>query len=144
MRDIMLTVMLGSACTIILAGRPAVAQRADKSDEVNRLEAELARLRGQIHTVEARLRKAREVVVAFTVQSERSLGDPKFEGVLQILTMQNRKWGQCVVSGPDLVIAVNKEAKTIFVKGQPEDIESFKSLVLSMDALYKLGENRNR
>jgi hypothetical protein len=58
--------------------------------------------------------------------------------------MQNRKWGQCVVIGPDLAIRVNQKTKTIFVRGQPEEVESFRRLVLTFDALYRLAETRAR
>jgi hypothetical protein len=143
MRGILCTVLFGPACALVLAGQPAAGQPADKSEEVKKLEAELARLRAQIQTVEARLRKAREVVVAFTVKSERSLSDPTFAGILHMQALQNLKWGQDVATGPDLVIAVNKEAKTVFVKGQPEDIEAFRRLVVLYDELHLLGERGN-
>ena len=51
---------------------------------------------------------------------------------------QNHREG-CLVYLPDLVIAVNREAKTIFVRGQPEDVEAFKSWVLAWDQLASLG-----
>jgi hypothetical protein len=116
----------------------AIAQPLAKADEVRKLEDELGRLQDQIHKVQARLRKAREVEVAFKVRSSRSLDDPSFQGIRELLAMKNRNWGQCVVTGPDLVIQVNQKTKTIFLRGQPEENESFQHLVLAFDALYAL------
>src|SRR5687768_5707788 len=102
---------------IVLA---ATAQPPAKADEVKKLEAELAGLEAKVQEVKERLRKAREVTISFEVKSERSLEDPSFRSALDMLAWQYYKPGECVVMGPELLIAVNKGAKTVFVRGQPE------------------------
>jgi hypothetical protein len=139
MRPIVLLAVLGAASAATLPGPRALAQQSDKSAEVKKLEAELAKLQAKIQDVEARLRKAREVVIAFTVKSERSLQNPDFSWIMRIIAEQNHKGGDLLFL-PDLTVAVNKEARTVFVKGQPEDVEQFKGLVLNWDEFYLMAE----
>jgi hypothetical protein len=144
MRRIMLLALLSTAVATASSPQSADAQPPVNADEIKKLEVELAQLQAKIQIVEARLRTAREVAVAFTVKSSRSLEDPSFQGILDLLTMRNRKPGQCVVPGPDLVITVNHAKKTILVRGQPEEVEAFRHLVVAFDALYALGKARGR
>src|SRR5205085_1005603 len=74
--NLLIGAVLAAVVATALADRPAAGQPPARSDEVKKLEAELARLQARVQEVEARLRKARAVVVSFTVKSARSLEDP--------------------------------------------------------------------
>jgi hypothetical protein len=76
-----------------------------------------------------------EVVLAFTVEDERSLDEGYLEGFKRFLIKYQRFESCCLGTYPNFIVAVHRPSKTVFVKGPREDVESFQALVLAFDHL---------